>query len=331
MLASAIRQGTTTLIDHHASPRAIAGSLDAIAGAVLESGLRACLCYEVSDRDGEPVAREGIEENARFIRRCLREKNGRLRALFGLHASFTLSDATLDRAAAVGQELSSGFHIHVAEARSDQEHCQDHFGMRVVERLHRHGILGRKTLAAHCVHVDEVEMDRLAETETMVVHNPQSNLNNAVGIADVIAMRKKGIVVGLGTDAMTVDMLEEMRAALWSQRHLRKDPSCGFADVTSALTEQNPRIATRLWGVPLGWIGEGVAADLIVVDYKPPTPLDDGTARGHLLYGISQCRVDTTIVAGRVLMENGKLTVPIDEERAAVRARERAAALWRRF
>ena len=331
MLLTAIRQGTTTLVDHHASPRAVNGALDAIAGAVMESGLRACLCYEVSDRDGEPAAREGIEENARFIRRCQSEKNERLRGLFGLHASFTLSEATLERSAALGRELNTGFHIHVAEAGLDQEHCRNHFGIGVVERLQRHGILGRQTLAAHCVHVDEGEMDLLAETETMVAHNPQSNLNNAVGIADVIMMRKKGIVVGLGTDAMTVNMLEELRVALWAQRHFRKDPSCGFAEVTSALTEQNPRIATRLWGTPLGWIGEGAAADLILVDYEPPTPLDDGTAMGHLLYGISQSPVDTTIVGGRVLMENGELSMPIDEERIAARARERAAALWRRF
>jgi len=331
-LIEAIRHGTTTLVDHQASPTAVRGSLDVIADAVARVGVRACLCYEVSDRDGVEVARAGIAENAAFVGRCRSGRDERLRAMFGLHAAFTLSDATLERAAAAGRDLGAGFHVHVAEAASDEEHSVREHGMRVVERLHRFGILGPGSIAAHCVHVDGHEMERLAETRTAVVHNPQSNMNNAVGVADVPAMLAKGVLVGLGTDAMTTDMLEELRAALFVRHLAARDPSPGFLETASLLTAGNAAIVERLWpGLGLGELREGGAADLAVFDYDPPTPFDDTTVLGHLVFGLSQASVDATIVGGKVLMADGRIELDLDEAEIAARARERAKALWERF
>lgn len=327
----AIRNGTTTIIDHHASPGVVRGSLDRIAKAVGQTGLRACLCYEVSDRDGPGIAQEGLEENAAFIRRNLAEKNPMLSALFGAHAAFTLSDSTLDRIGQTMSDLDAGCHIHTAEAASDEAYNVTNHGQRVVERLHKHGILGPKTIAAHCVHVDEAEMDLLASTGTAVAHNPQSNQNNAVGIANIVRMAEKGIAVGLGTDAMTVNMLEEVRVALWAQ-HLRADnPSVGFMEVASALTLNNARIANRYFSPSVGVLREGYAADIVLMDYDPITPFDEGTFLGHLIFGLSQAAVDTTIVAGRVLMEGKQLTLDLDEAEVAAKCRELAGALWGRF
>ncbi len=331
VLLDAIRKGTTTLVDHHASPFAITGSLDRIAKAVKVSGVRASLCYEVSDRDGGAIATEGLEENAAFARRCAREGDPQLRALFGLHAAFTLSDATLDRAAALGRDLGIGFHVHVAEAASDvSANLQEH-GLTPVARLHAHGLLGGKSIAAHAVHVTDADIDLLAATDTFVAHNPQSNLNNAVGIADLLKLTARGVRVGLGTDAMTVNMLEEIRVAMWAQ-HLRQDhPSCGFMEVAGTLFGRNPELASRMWGFPVGTLQEGVVADIILVDYHPPTPFNDDTVLGHLIFGISQATVDTTICAGRVLMEGKRLTIDIDEPALAARSRELARKLWDRF
>ena len=331
VLLDAIRKGTTTLVDHHASPFAITGSLDRIAKAVKVSGVRASLCYEVSDRDGEAIATEGLEENAAFARRCAREGDPQLRALFGLHAAFTLSDATLDRAAALGRDLGIGFHVHVAEAASDvSANLQEH-GLTPVARLHAHGLLGGKSIAAHAVHVTDTDIDLLAATDTFVAHNPQSNLNNAVGIADVQTLVQRGVRVGLGTDAMTVNMLEELRVGLWAQ-HLRQDnPTCAFMELANTLVARNPELASQLWGLPLGALAEGAAADVILVDYHAPTPLDDTTVLGHLIFGISQAAVDTTICAGRVLMAGKKLQLGIDEAALAARSRELAVRLWDRF
>ncbi len=331
MMLAAVRCGTTTLIDHHASPGAILGSLERIARAGSETGLRIGLAYEISDRDGAQAAAEGLAENAAAVRFCREQGSEHLRGLVGLHASFTLSDETLARAAALAADLGVGCHIHAAEAASDQEDCLARHGVRVVERLRRRGILGAKTIAAHAVHVDRAEIETLAATNTMVVHNPQSNLNNAVGIADIVAMKAAGVLVGLGTDAMTVSMLEEVRVALWAQHYGRRDPAQGFLEATGALFSGNPVIAERIWGLPLGRLREGGPADVILVDYDPPTPLDAGSVLGHLVFGVSQSAVDTTIVAGRVLMENKALTLDIDEERVAARSRELAAALWQRF
>jgi putative selenium metabolism protein SsnA len=330
-LLDSVRHGTTTIIDHHASPRAVAGSLAAIERAVDETGLRACLCYEVSDRDGARIAREGLAENAAFIRRCRARDDDRVKALFGLHASFTLSDATLEQARGLGDELNTGFHIHVAEAQSDQDAARRTAGVRVVERLKRFGILGDHSIAAHCIHINQREMDLLAETGTAVVHNPQSNMNNAVGIADVIAMSRRGVLVGLGTDAMTTNMLEELRVALWGQHLMHENPSVGFPEVTSALLANNAAIAGRIFGLRFGELREGGAGDVAIFDYGPPTPLGSANALGHVVFGLSQAQVDTTIVGGRVLMEHRKLTLNIDVERVHARARERARNLWKRL
>jgi len=355
-LLDAIRHGTTTLIDHHASPHAVRGSLPAIAKAVKQTGLRACLCYEVSDRDGARISQEGLEENVAFIRRCQQSAAGpqepeaqvagfkvrgskciaqagpaHLSALFGLHAAFTLKDATLEKAAALGRELRTGFHIHVAEAESDQHHSRQNHRARVVERLNKFGILGPRSIAAHCVHVNRRELDILAETQTAVVHNPQSNMNNAVGTADVVSMTKRNVLVGLGTDAMTTNMLEELRAAVWAQHLRARNPSVGFSEVVSALLFNNPRIAERSFHLPLGELREGCPADVVIIDYDPPTPLEAGNSFGHLVFGMSQAAVDTTIVGGRVLLENRRLTLDLDEPRINARARELARKLWKRL
>jgi putative selenium metabolism protein SsnA len=330
-LLAAIRSGTTTLIDHHASPSAIRGSLDALARAVTETGLRACLCYEVSDRDGAEKAGEGVEENRDFLRRCKDSPGDRLRGLVGLHASFTLSGKTLDAAAAVTREMQTGVHVHVAESTADQQITAEKYGKRAVERLHRFGLLGADTIAAHCVHLSENEANLLAQTGTMMVHNPQSNLNNAVGIADIGACIRRGITVGLGTDAMTADMREELRAGVWSQRHGQSNPSAGFNELTSALWSGNPAIASRLWGEAVGTLREGSLADIAIIDYNPPTPLTGESLLGHLVFGMMNGRVDTTIVGGNILMKHRELTIDIDEEEAMAHAREAAERVWKRF
>jgi putative selenium metabolism protein SsnA len=330
-LLDAIRKGTTTLVDHHASPAAVRGSLGRLALAVKRLGLRACLCYELSDRDGEQVAEEGLEENAAFARECAERGDPQLRALFGLHAAFTLSERTLDRAAALGRELGVGFHVHVAEAASDVAANRDRYGRSPVVRLADHGLLGRESIAAHVVHADQADVERLAHSGAFVAHNPQSNLNNAVGIADVLTLTRAGVPLGLGTDAMTLNMLEELRVGLWAQHLRQDDPSCGFMELTDALFVRNPQLASRLWGFPVGTLEEGAAADVILVDYQAPTPLDDSTVLGHLVFGISQATVDTTICGGRVLMEQKRLHADLDEPAIKARSRELARRLWDRF
>ena len=331
VLLEAIRRGTTTLIDHHASPHAVSGSLSSIARAVRQTGLRAALCYEVSDRDGGAVAYEGILENVGFLAGVAASGEEHLKAMFGLHASFTLSEKTLISAAEAARDAGLGFHVHVAESQVDQEQTLRTTGQRVVNRLARAGVLGPTTIAAHGVHLDPQEMDLLASTGTVVAHNPQSNMNNAVGVADIAALRAHGVAVGLGTDAMTMDMREELRAGIWAQRLRSGDASAGFGDLVHALWSANPAVVSRIWDMPIGMLQEGSAADIILVDYQPATPLTDESLPGHLVYGIAGAPVVTTIVGGRVLMLDGKLLLDLDEQEVAVKSRVAAERLWKRF
>lgn len=326
-----IKHGTTTVIDHHASPTAILGSLEQVKNALEKSGLRSCLCYELSDRDGRHASDEGILENVNMLKYCKEHPSSMLKAMFGLHASFTIEDKTFEKLLRNVGDLNPGYHIHVAEAHSDQLSTWKMTQKRVVQRLYDLGILGPKTIAAHCVHVDDHEIDLLSHSKTMVVHNPQSNLNNAVGIADVIKLLSKDVLVGLGTDAMTTNMLEEARVALFAQHLKNNHPTCGFMDIIQLLFSNNYQIAQRIFEVPLGTIEVNAPADMILFDYIPPTPLDANTLFGHLLYGFSQTPVNTTIVNGKILMKNRVLKVNLDEEEIYAKAREHAQQMWHRF
>jgi putative selenium metabolism protein SsnA len=330
-LIDATRHGTTTLIDHHASPSAIEGSLDIIAEAMAEAGLRACLCYEVTDRDGEELAQAGIEENRRFIEKTADEQNSKLAATFGLHASLTLSDETLEQAVGVAEELGMGFHIHVAEDMADVRDSLKKSGLRVVERLNKFGVLGPKTIAAHCVHVDAYEKEILRDTGTRVVHNPRSNMNNAVGVADVPGMLKMGIDVGLGNDGFSNNMFTEMHTAYLVHKLNKSDPRVMGADQVMQMEFQNnAQIVSPFFSDPLGQLSVGALGDVVLVDYQPTTPLTAGNFPWHIIFGVDGTGVDTTIVGGRVLMQNREL-LSLDEEEIYAKSRELAGKLWKRL
>ncbi len=327
-LVDAIRNGTTTLVDHHASPHAVAGSLDVIAQAVDESGLRACLCYEVSDRDGEEIATAGLKENERFIKQS---RNERIGATFGLHASLTLSDETLERAVGMAGDLGVGFHIHAAEDKADVDDSLKKYGLRVIERLEKAGILGPKTIAAHCVHIDAYETDILRETGTSVAHNPRSNMNNAVGVADVLRMLRRGVNVGLGNDGFSNNMFSEVEATYLVHKLAQKDPRVMGADqVLEMGFQNNGRIAGLFFGHPLGELSAGAYADVIIHDYVPTTPMDVGNLPWHLVFGMDGGQVNTTIAGGRLLMKEREL-LTLDEQSICARSRELAQKLWARM
>ncbi len=325
-----IKQGVTTVFDHHASPGAVSQSLFKLAQAAKLTGLRTCLCYEVSDRDGENIAEEGIQENIDFIRFCRKEKDPLLRAMFGLHASFTLSDRTLEKCVNQNADSGVGYHIHAAEGVEDLIDARDRYGMGVIERLMERKLLGNKSLAVHCVHISEKEMKLLKETKTNVIHNPQSNMGNAVGVSPVLTMFQKGITVGLGTDSYTSDMLEALKTANCLHKHASCNPSAAWGEPPQMLFENNARIAEMYFEKPLGRLIEGAYADVIVVDYHPPTPITSDNLNSHILFGISGRAIETTVINGQVVMENRILT-QLDEEMICAKSRELADRVWERF
>ncbi|MDO5147180.1 MAG: putative aminohydrolase SsnA [Eubacteriales bacterium] len=324
-----IKNGVTTVFDHHASFGSISGSLFEIEKAAKETGVRSCLCYEISDRDGMDKARESVLENAEFIRHALKDDSGMIAGMMGMHAQFTISDETMAFAAANKPE-EVGYHIHVAEGIEDLHHCLKHYGKRIVDRLMDCGILGEKTLLAHCIYINPHEMELIKETGTMVVHNPESNMGNACGCPPTMELVHRGILTGLGTDGYTHDMMESYKVANVLHKHHLCDPTTAWGEVPQMLFENNAKIAARYFKQELGVLKEGAAADVIVVDYDPLTPMNADNVNGHLLFGVSGHDVVTTVANGKVLMKDRCLT-QIDEEKVMADCRQAAAALANRI
>ncbi|MDX2160094.1 MAG: putative aminohydrolase SsnA [bacterium] len=327
-LVDAIKHGTTTLFDHHASPNSIDGSLNVIASAVEQAGVRAVLCYEVTDRDGFDKAEAGIAENARFIRQ--NAAHPRIRGTFGLHASLTLSDATINRCTEANP--TDGFHIHVAEHEADQRDSLSRYGKRVVHRLGALGILTERTIAAHCVHVGKMELRRLQRHKVAVTHQPRSNMNNAVGAMRFDLMMADDTFVCLGNDGFSNAMWEEWKAAYLLHKVVSRDPrKANGAAVERVAHVHNNRLASRFFdGLEMGSLKPGAAADIIFVDYHPFTPLTPGNLPWHILFGFESSMVTTTICAGTILMHDRQL-ITLDERQIAAEALALAPGVWERY
>ncbi len=331
-LVDAIKHGTTTLIDHHASPSAIDSSLDQVADAVEMAGVRAALCYEVTDRNGPEGAQAGISENVRFLHSLKERTSGLLAGSFGLHASLSLSDETLADCVAAARDFDTGFHIHAAEHESDEYDSLYKYGKRVIHRLNDAGLLGPKSIVAHAVHVDQAEMNLLRDSNSWVTHQPRSNMNNAVGAADIEGMLRLGIPVCLGNDGFSNNMWAEWKAAYLMHKAAHRDPRrANGMDISQMAIKNNAALAGMFWpDLPIGKLAVGAAADIIFVDYHATTPLTAGNMPWHIIFGFESSMVTTTIAAGKILMKDREL-LTLNEAEITARSRELAADVWQRF
>lgn len=332
-LIDAIEHGTTTLFDHHASPNAIDGSLNEIAEAFDESGLRGVVCYEVTDRGGTEKAQKGIDENVRMIQE-VKHKNyaGRLAATFGLHASLTLSDTTLEKCRNSIDE-KSGFHIHVAEHPIDEYDSLQKSGLRVIDRLKKHNILGMNSIVVHGVHMDMREVELLAETNTWVTHQPRSNMNNGVGMADIDSLLRMDVKVCLGNDGFSNAMWDEWRACYLAHKLWNRDPQrMNGSKVVEMAAYNNAKLANHFFPQTgkIGVIEEGAQADLILVDYTPYTEMTVGNLPWHIQFGFRDSMVTTTIVAGQVLMKD-RSVLSLDKEEVFRKAFKLSKEVWKRY
>jgi putative selenium metabolism protein SsnA len=311
----ALKSGTTTLVDHHASPAFIDGSLDVVAGALERVGARGVLCYEVTDRGGINETRAGVRENDRFLS-SLKDRP-LLRGMVGAHAAFTLSNGSAEAIVEVAQRHDVGVHIHLAEDSVDAKRD----GWPTLDWLRQRGLVGPRSLFAHAVHVTDAEARRIVEAAAHVVHNPRSNLNNRVGYA---RPSRFGARLLLGTDGIGADMRAEAHAAFLAAR------DHGDALDVAAALERNRELAAFLFGSGLGRIEPGAPADLVVYDYRAPTPLDGSNFAGHLLFGLPGAPVRHVFCDGELVVKDG-VSTRVDEEALYARAREEAARLWKRM
>jgi putative selenium metabolism protein SsnA len=318
----AARSGTTSIVDHHASPEAIESSLDALAVGIEAAGVRAVVCYEVTDRHGTAGGRAGVAENARFLRDNRRTL---VRGMMGAHASFTIGNETLDELVSTARDSRAPIHIHVAEDALDEHDSLERYGVRTAHRLVQMGALGEGDLIAHGVHLDDGEVDAVRASGAWVAHNPRSNMNNGVGYAPVAALGER---VALGTDGIDGDMFSEARACYLKAREAswKATPSVALDRLSAGAF-----VVGASFGEPvLGELSPGAPADLMVLDYSAPTPVEAGNVGGHLVFGMGSRAVRDVMVAGRWVVR-GRRHQLIDEAELAAKCRAEAPRLWTRM
>jgi 5-methylthioadenosine/S-adenosylhomocysteine deaminase len=324
------KSGVTTFADTYSGPNSISGVLDYIARAIEEVGIRGFVAYEATERHSREEGEQGLQENIRFAEKTQSKPDSRAKPLFSVHASFTVSDDLIRRVKAIAAKYLVPITIHVSEGLVDLHHNLQNYGKRTVERLRDDGLVGPDVILAHCVNLDENEVDIIAETKTGVAHNPMSNMLNAVGVAPVLRMLERKINVGLGNDGYIFDMFENMRSAYLLHRVHHKNPN---AIEPYTVLEMATINGAKLYGIEreVGSIEPGKIADITII--KPsvlPTPLNASTAVGHLINTVDGGDVETVLVSGKVVVKNKRLST-FDEEKAQAISQDAAAKLWKRM
>jgi putative selenium metabolism protein SsnA len=318
----AVRCGTTTLVDHHASPNAIPGSLDVIRDAFRAVGVRGVLCYEVTDRGGVRRRDAGLAENDRFL--AATRDDPQFKGVVGAHASFTLSDSSLAALGDLVRFHKSGVHIHVAEALDDVARTARDHDCGILDRLATYRLLNDRAILAHGVHLTPKDLERVRRAGAWLVHNPRSNMNNGVGHANVDEF---GAHAALGTDGWPADMWEEARLA-----HVRLRERLGLASAYPVLQllEGGQQLASTVFNRPFGTLEKGAVADAVVCGYVPPTPIDTRNAGWHALFGLRTSMIERVMVGGRWVMSDG-VVAGIDLPEVMKHARCEAAGIWTRM
>ncbi len=302
------KAGSTFVIDHHASPFFIDGSLEVISEALNKVGLGHLLCYEITDRDGLDKADLGLAETEKFL-----QNN---QGLIGLHASFTVGARTMRKAADLMEKYRSGFHIHVAEDRYDQDHSLVHYGKRIVNRLSDYGVLeSSKTILAHCLHLSKGEKKQIEKSKAFVVQNTESNLNNNVGFFNGEGLGNR---IMLGTDGMHSDMLRSAQQAFFVGQPF---DSIDFQGIYNRFRNVHNYLETNQFS------GDG-DNNLVILDYKSPTPINQNNFLGHFVFGFQAADVSHVISDGKVIMKDRKM-MTVDEADVMAFAREQAKRLWK--
>ena len=320
-----LMNGTTCYADTYSAPNAIEGSLDQIAKASNEVGLRGVISFEATERRSADEGTRGLKENLRFIEK---KDKGRSMGMISLHASFTVSDDLISRGVEASREHGVPLTIHVSEGPNDGYHNMEIYGKRSVERLQERGLLSHRAVLAHCVHLNEREIELIARNSASVAHNPMSNMLNAVGVASLTDMLDHGVNVGLGNDGYVFDMFENMRAGFLLQRVARRNPNRPSPQEVVEMCTVN---AAKAYGLSsLGSIEVGKRADIIVVRPSFTATPYSGSIYGYIVNGLRGPDVRDAMVDGQVVMKNRKL-LTLDVRKAEAKVLRATDRLWRRL
>ncbi len=306
-MASA-KAGSTFVIDHHASPNFLKGSLEVIAHAFEKVGISHLLNYEITDRYGEARAIEALDETESYL-----QNN---QALVGLHASFTVGNQTLKRSAELAEKYNSGIHIHVAEDKYDQEHCMENYRKRVIDRLNDYGVLDSpKSILGHCLFLDHTERERLRNSRAWIVENIESNLNNGVGHFNSAGL---GDRIFLGTDGMHSDMI---RSAQWAFFAGKEFDNIDFASAYKRFRNVHRYLSENIFK------GDG-DNNLVVLDYDSPTVVNSENFLGHFIFGLNSNHIQHVISDGKLIVKD-KAIQTVNENDILEFTREHSVRLWK--
>lgn len=320
----AIKAGTTSVIDHHASPSFIKGSLDVLRQGYEKAGLRGILCYETTDRNGKEGTKEGVEENIEFAKSVDKAKAAGkpylVEAAIGGHAPVTLDDDALRMLADAVKESGRGLHIHVAEDRYDVSDSHGTYQKDIMQRMADFGLVNDKGIFVHGVHLGAADIEVLNHYDAFLVHNARSNMNNSVGYAEKLPTVKN---VALGTDGIGVNMFEEVKCAYFNH----KDTGGAYwpGDYLRFLQNGNT-LLERYFGEKYGKVEAGYKADLTIYDYDIPTPLTGDNVGGHFVFGMSSRDVKSVMVDGVMVYEDRQF--PFDTAPIYAQAQKEAQRLW---
>lgn len=320
----AIKAGTTAVIDHHASPSYITGSLSTIKRGFEDSGLRGMTCYEVTDRNGIGQMKEGITENIRFAKEIDSEvKSGKehlVDAHIGGHAPCTIPDEGMEMMAAAIKETGRGLHLHVAEDRYDVSQSHLVYGKDIVKRLDSFGILNNRTILVHGIFLNPEEIEILNDHDVFLVHNARSNMNNGVGYNERLKSYRN---LALGTDGIGPNMFEELKFAYF--KHKDAGGPMWPGDYLQFLANGN-KLLERNFNSRFGRLEKGYKADIVITDYLSPSPLVKENIGGHMVFGMTSGDVETVIINGNIVMENREF--PFDIKEIYAKAAVAAKRVW---
>ena len=319
-----IKNGVTYIFDHHASPNSTVDSLKTIAGVLKDFDLRGVLCFETSDRNGDQLSEQALNENINFFNNYT---NDDIKSLMGLHASFTLKNETLEKAAQMLNEKKWGIHVHLCEDQSDIEISKKEFGFSPIERFVKYNLLNSKSILAHGIHLTENDYSAIAQSESAIVYNIDSNLNNSVGLPD-FKMVPKNLPILIGTDGMHANIARSLKQLFLQLRNSGMSFDEAFAFIIKSFFDQQKFVSSYFEDFPSLNIGD--RADLIIWDYVPPTPLNEGNFWGHYIYGILERQVKTVIQNGNVLLKDFNL-ININETQIASEIFEQGNRLSKKF
>ncbi len=293
-----IRNGVTYIFDHHVSPNYTLGSLQTIANILNGFNLRGVLCFETSDRNGSELTSKALEENETFTKEFQSEN---IKALFGMHASFTLEDETLKTVSKFVNEFNCGIHIHLCEDEADNELSLKKYKKKPVQRLVDYSLLNEKSILAHGIHLEKNDYELITKFGSAIVYNPDSNLNNSVGLPDYKSV-PKSIPILSGTDGMHADPTSSFKKLFLLHRHQGNEFRESFGWIVKIYFDQINFV--KRFFPDFTSLQKGNRADLVIWDYVPPAPMNDQNFFGHWIYGITERSIHSVVQNGKFLMQN---------------------------